>query len=362
MENRLRGLKIFSILVIFYLVFVGCDTKEQQPGIRPEITGTWTAWESYEAAGWSEERIRECKSFWEGLDSAAVVVVYQGRVLLAWGSYQVNYWTHSARKSFMSAIYGIYVDRGAIDLDKTLADLGIDDEPSLTEDEKRAKVIHLLQARSGVYHTAAAETQGMHDYKPDRGTYDPGEFWCYNNWDFNALATIFDQETGTTFFQALYQDLNLKLGMEDYLPEENQYQYDLERSIHPAYIFAISARDAARFGLLFLQNGIWNGEQIIPSQWVLQSTAPVSDAGDYVPGTFYGYMWWIYPRGYGAESGWQHLSNYMSYAALGAYGQVIQVIPDMELVFVHRVDSYNNKNVRLSTINQLLDMILGARN
>jgi len=82
MENRLRGLKIFSILVIFYLVFVGCDTKEQQPGIRPEITGTWTAWESYEAAGWSEERILECKSFWEGLDSAAVVVV-RGQSALA---------------------------------------------------------------------------------------------------------------------------------------------------------------------------------------------------------------------------------------------------------------------------------------
>lgn len=353
--------KLFVLLLLLFIL-IQCNPN---PVIiideGPEINGSWPKWESYESAGWSKEKIDEAKSYWEKSNSAAVIVIFEGKVLIAWGSYDTNYLTHSTRKSFMSAIYGIYVDRGIIDLNKTLAELGIDDEPPLTENEKKAKIIHLLQARSGVYHTAAAETQSMHDYKPERGTYEAGEFWCYNNWDFNVLATIFDQETDTTFFQALYQDLNLKIGMEDYVPEVNQYSYQLDRSIHPAYGFQISARDAARFGLLYLQNGVWNNEQIISASWIRESTAPLSDSGVYIAGTYYGYMWWIYPKGYGSNSGLNHLAAYQSYAALGAYGQVIQVIPERNIVFVHRVNSFRGDNVQLSRINTLLNMILEAK-
>jgi CubicO group peptidase (beta-lactamase class C family) len=123
----------------------------------------------------------------------------------------------------------------------------------------------------------------------------------------------------------------------------------------------MSARDAARFGLLFLQNGRWNGRQIIPEEWVEESTRPISDASDYISGTYYGCMWWVFPQGYGERYGWLYLNQYQSYAALGAYGQVIQVIPAAELVFVHRVDSYNNFDVSLGDILRLLDMILAAK-
>jgi CubicO group peptidase (beta-lactamase class C family) len=357
-------LKLFFIWIVVLVFIVSCQHRDDQQPLEmgPEISGSWPAWESYEAAGWSPEGIAQAKSYWQNLASAAVVVVYQNRVLIAWGSVQQNFWTHSVRKSFMSAVYGIYVDRGMINLEKTLAELGIDDEPPLTEAEKRAKIIDLLQARSGVYHTAAAETESMHDYKPDRGSYGPGEFWCYNNWDFNVLATIFDQETDTDFFSALYQDLNQQLGMEDYQPEENQYSYQLDRSIHPAYGFTISARDSARFGQLYLQEGRWGSQQIISSSWISISTAPVSDSSSYFPGTFYGYMWWIFPAGYGADAGLNHVSRYQSYAALGAYGQVIQVIPALDLVFVHRVNSFIGNQVTFNNIFKLLNRILAARN
>ena len=352
-------------MLIILLFLSGCDpdhikdTSISDSG--PKISGSWPAWESYETAVWSREEIQKAKTYWEGLDSAAVFVVYQGKVLIAWGNYQVNYHTHSMRKSFMSAVYGIYIDREIINIEKTIAELAIDDKPPLTEDEKRAKIIHLLQARSGVYHTAAAETQGMHDYKPARGTYEPGAFWCYNNWDFNTLATIFDKETETDFFSAMYQDLFLKINMEDYIPGNSQYSYQLDRSIHPAYGFVISARDSARFGLLYLQNGKWNNEQIISQSWVSLSTIPISNSGAYIPGTYYGYMWWIYPEGYGSGSGLNNISQYQSYAALGAYGQVTQIIPEIDLVFVHRTNSFQGNNVPMSSIYNLLNMILAAK-
>ena len=356
--KKLKNLVVYICVVL--VVFTGCKTTDQQQ-IEPIIQGTWEYYNSPEDAGWDTDKLEEAEDFFNSLDSAAVIVVYRGKVLAAWGSVYSEYLTHSARKSFMSALYGIFVHEGQIDLQKTMAELGIDDEPPLTELEKTAKVIHLLQARSGVYHTAAAETEGMHAYKPSRGTYAPGTFWCYNNWDFNTLSTIFIQETGQDFFQALIERITTEIGMEDFTIADTQYYYQYERSIHPAYHFQISARDAARFGLLFLQRGRWNDKQIIPEEWVEESTRPVSNSNDYIPGTFYGYMWWIFPRGYGSQYGLTHLNQYESYAALGAFGQVIQVIPEAELVFVHRVDSYNNFNVSLDNILRLLDKILEAK-
>lgn len=351
---------VFSIFAVIFIL-TGCKTDVIETPEVPVIQGTWPYFGSPEEAGWNPGLLQDARDYFNSLDSAAVVVVYQGKVLAAWGTVYTPYWTHSVRKSFMSALYGIYVNDGLIDLQKTMVDLNIDDDPALTDQEKTARVIHLLKARSGIYHTAAAETDGMHDYKPDRGTYLPDQFWCYNNWDFNVLATIFNQETGEDMFEALKTRICDEIGMEDFSLDYTFYHYQLDRSIHPAYPFQISARDSARFGLLFLQGGQWQGNQVIPAEWVGESTHHWSDSGDYFPGTFYGYMWWIFPVGFGQDEGLTHLSQYRGYAALGAYGQVIHMIPEAELVFVHRVDSFNNYNVDLGDIYRLLDMILAAK-
>jgi CubicO group peptidase (beta-lactamase class C family) len=84
-----------------------------------------------------------------------------------------------------------------------MADLGIDDSPpSLTAEEKQATVRHLLQARSGVYHVALAESPAVAAARPPRGSHPPGTFWYYDNWDFDALGTISEQETGAGIFLA----------------------------------------------------------------------------------------------------------------------------------------------------------------
>ncbi len=357
---RKRSVALLITLSLCLLSAGGCSSQSASND-HPVITGSWAYFRTPEQAGWRADLLEEAREYFETLNSAAVVVVYQDRVLAAWGAYTEEYLTHSARKSFMSAMCGIYAGEGLIDLQKTMEELGIDDDPPLTEQEKQARVIHLLMARSGVYHTAAAETEGMHDYKPDRDAYLPGEHWCYNNWDFNALATIFNQETGRDFFECLVERIGDELGMEDFGLDDTQYYYQTERSIHPAYHFQISARDAARFGLLFLQNGVWSGRQIVPAAWVEDSITSWSDSGEYIPGTQYGYMWWIFPPGYGEDESWTNVSPFRMYAALGAYGQVILVIPEAEVVFVHRVDSYNGMNVTLSEWMHLLDMILAAR-
>ena len=108
------------------------------------------------------------------------------------------------RKSFLSGLIGIAVSEHRIELSKTLSELGFNDiAPSLTEIEKSAKVGDLLKARSGVYHLASNDTPGMTALRPARGSHLPGTYWCYNNWDFNALGAISEQQTQSSIFQEL---------------------------------------------------------------------------------------------------------------------------------------------------------------
>jgi CubicO group peptidase (beta-lactamase class C family) len=100
----------------------------------------------------------------------------------------------------------------------------------------------------------------------------------------------------------------------------------------------MSARDLARFALLYLHDGRWNGRQIVPSAWVHESTQSYSEAfPQQGPGYGYGYLWWIgFPSNMGAPT--VKVPPH-TYAAMGAEGQYAFVIPAYDLVFVHRINS-----------------------
>ena len=356
-------LKNYCKLVLLFLIsgIISCsDTSTNTDDsyyIPPPLTNTtWEQIHDPSSVGWSLEKLNQAYEYSKKIQTESVMIIYQGKVLYYWGDIKKKIWTHSCRKSFMSALYGIYVKEGVIDLNKTMEDLGIDDiNPSLSEQEKQATVKMLLQARSGVYHNAAAETQDMRNAKPERNSHLPGTFWCYNNWDFNTLGTIFNQETGKDFFEDLKVKILDPIGCEDYLPSDGYYLYD-SVSIHPAYPFRITARDMARFGLLFLRKGDWKGRRIIPESWVNESTTSYSDLG--VRGG-YGYMWWVAVNGNdnfpiaGLPDG--------SFSAEGAYGQYCVVIPAYNLVVVHRVNSDLQHNVSDLEFGILLSYILNAR-
>ncbi|MEM7292595.1 MAG: serine hydrolase domain-containing protein, partial [Pseudomonadota bacterium] len=251
-------------------------------------TENWVRYKNPEDAGWSSKKLQAVKKLSEAAGSAAVLIVFNGAVLAQWGETKRRFMCHSMRKSILSALYGIAVDRKQIDPEKTLKMLGIDDISPLTETEKSANIFDLLKARSGVYHPAAYESQGMKDSRPSRGSYKPGMHWYYNNWDFNTLGAIFNQETRGDLFDSFQRELAVPLQMQDYDPRHTYYHYEMQHSKFPAYPFRLSARDLARFGLLFLNEGNWNGRQLISKAWVRESTATYSS---YAVGG-YGYMWW----------------------------------------------------------------------
>jgi CubicO group peptidase (beta-lactamase class C family) len=245
-----------------------------------------------EEIGWSSIKLEEAKNYAEQIGSAAVMALYEGKVFFSWGNINQKYLIHSIRKPLLCALYGIYVERGLIDLDKSLDKLGIDDiPPGLTLIEKQATVRGLLMSRSGVYHEAAAEAQGMVETRPERGSHTPGTFFYYNNWDFNVLGTIFEKQTGKKIFEAFKEEIADSIGMQDFLLSDCRYQYEWNKSKHPAYHFRMTARDMARFGLLYQNNGKYGDLQIIPPEWIKENTTPYSINN--LDGDRYGYMWSI---------------------------------------------------------------------
>jgi CubicO group peptidase (beta-lactamase class C family) len=183
----------------------GMKKKAGLPSVVPEV------------AGWSSAKLAEAEAFAKKINSAAVLVLYDGKVLVSWGDVAKKYKLHSIRKPLLSALYGVYWGRGKIRLDATLEELQIDDiPPALTRKEKRATVGDLLKSRSGVYHEAAAESRDMTAARPERGSHPPGTFFYYNNWDFNALGAIFEKAAGARIFEAFKSEIAEPIGMEDF--------------------------------------------------------------------------------------------------------------------------------------------------
>lgn len=302
------------------------------------------------------------------------MIVDDGIVIDSWGDVDRNYHCHSMRKSLLSAMIGIYVDEGKIDLSKTMEDLGIDDhKPPLNAAEKQATIYDLIRARSGVYHPALGESRWMTESRPKRGSHAPGTYWYYNNWDFNVLGTIVEQMTGNTVFEEFDRMFGKPLQMEDFAVDNCCHVTSTDSgstsmtSIHRYYEFRVSARDLARFGLLMLRNGRWGDRQIVPRNWVRESTAPHSkvtrESGYRVgPDSGYGYMWWT-------GSGKSFFRNVKvkghGYFASGANAHKLIVLPYRNLVIVHREDTDNpslnpDKRMSPSHVGVLLWLILDA--
>ena len=314
-------------------------------------------WIAPEEAGWSSAGLQEARQFAIQSDCQAVMALYDGKVFFSQGNIHKNYKVDSIRETFLSALYGIHFARGNIDLNATLEDLHIDDiPPGLTADEKQARVEHLLMSRSGVYHEAADEDQTMIDERPPRGSHAPDTFFYYNNWDVNALGTIFEQETGEDIFNAFKKEIADVVDMVDFSIDKCSYQYEWDKSMHPAYHFKMSARDMAKLGVLYQKNGNWKGTQIIPIDWVDDSTMAYSTM-DETTGVGYGYMWKTIPE----DSEIGQMIGYPGYYHTGAGGHVLVIIPELKLVIAERYDTDQNWDEPGAAGFELTMLILDAR-
>jgi CubicO group peptidase (beta-lactamase class C family) len=231
------------------------------------------------------------------LNTHAVIIIYDG--MIVGEQYAEGFDQHSRlmgwsmTKSITNALVGILVKEDKLNIDQPAP-------VSAWRDDERSKITlnHLLQASSGLawsesYFSPTADFHQMFIKSDDKGgyalskklKYDPGTFFQYSSGSTNILSKIIRQTVGdSAYYRFPYEKLFYKIGMSKAIMEPDA----AGNFVASSYSFA-SARDWARFGLLFLNDGVWNGERILPEGWVKYSVTPASAADK----GRYGAHWWL---------------------------------------------------------------------
>lgn len=212
----------------------------------------WLQYKTPEDAGFSSQKLQKARKLANQYNSACVLIIYKGAIVQSWGDASRRFRMHSSRKATQSALIGIYASKGAIDINKSVGEYGIDEVTPLTEIEKKATVKQLMTGYSGIYLPSVAGGDNL----PKRGIHQPGEHWFYNNWNFNALNTVFEQQTHVKLTDAFVDHIAKPIGIEDFVPGDAWYNYE-KFSLHPVYHINMSSRDMARFGMLYMNEGRW---------------------------------------------------------------------------------------------------------
>jgi CubicO group peptidase (beta-lactamase class C family) len=127
--------------------------------------------------------------------------------------------------------------------------------------------------------------------------------------------------------------------MRDFRAAEGEYYFE-DPSEHPGFIFRISARDLARFGVLYLNRGRWGERVVIPASWVDASVRSYSvtsgPSRSVATSTGYGFLWWIQTN---AAAHPEFRIPDGTFSAIGAGGQYLTVIPQIETVIVNLMNT-----------------------
>jgi CubicO group peptidase (beta-lactamase class C family) len=264
----------------------------------------------------------------------------------------------SVSKSFVSALVGVAIDEKSIDSINEPITRYI---PELEEKDSRYSAItieHLLSMTSGLKY----DDDGMFDdgfktyYDPDLRAValsavieeEPGKAFHYNNYNYLLLGIILERATGMPVQDYTEEKLWKQLGMEAL----GSWSIDSESSGFAKMESGLNARaiDFAKFGRLYLNNGNWDGKQLISEQWVQDSTR-AEDPDPYPLFRWnttmqYQYGWWIYP----AQNG-----NPAHHYAWGNHGQFIYVVPEKSLIMVRH--GYEHADVNWVDLFERIAMI-----
>lgn len=304
---------------------------------------------------------RDFDDFLKQTDTVAFLVI-KDDVLLYEGYF--NGYDHnstvtsfSVAKSFVSALVGIAISDGYIG---SVEDPITKYIPELLGNDSRYKNItlrHLLTMSSGIRYNE----QGM-PWSDDAAIYyapdlravaisspverRAGQEFHYNNFHPLLLGLVLERTTGRHVAQYLEEKIWKPLGME----APGSWSLDSEQSGFEKMESGINGRaiDFAKFGRLFLNEGSWNGTQLIPAEWVNESTRrdTITD-----PAPQYQYFWWVNAQ----------VTDKHHYFAVGKHGQYIYILPEQNMIFVrfgrtdpyrHWVDMFEILAGRIATINR----------
>lgn len=262
----------------------------------------------------------------------------------------------SCTKSFVSACIGIALDKGFIEsVHQSIFDFLPNHQQYRSEGRENITIEHLLTMTSGLqwdeWHADHATTANDIDRlymecweNPLNCVFErplvakPGEEFTYNGGGLIALGEILRNATGMNLIEFGNEYLFAQLGIDTI-----QWDTFPKGEIEAGGGLHLTPRDMLKFGVLFLNDGIWNGKQIIRDNWVEKSSVvyrnnsgikiPIEDSGK----NGYGYTWWISEVGRGSQK--IHM-----YRANGWGGQVIMILPEKNTVVVFTGGNYSSKS------------------
>ena len=325
---------VTSIFLAFVLLLAGCAAPKSVSVQLPEPEYWPTAgWQSAtpESQGMDSEllaqMIQQINNTGTAIHSA--LVIRNGYVVTDayFHPYTPDTPVHiqSVTKSVIGMLVGKAIGEGAIgSAEDRLVDYypnRVFENPSRQKSAIRLK--HLLSMSSGLDCQEFAggprmeESQAWVPFMLDRPvTSAPGKVFGYCNGNAHLLSSILEKTTGMSAREYANRTLFAPLG----IPEVSEADWgsDPQETTLAGYGLHLRPADLAKLAFLYLHNGEWDGQQIIPARWVADSTSEHIRKED---GSGYGYLWTVYP-----EAG--------HYAALGLGGQQIHVYPAKDLIVI----------------------------
>ena len=341
----------YSLLIITIVLLVMLALPSSGPSIDDLLAVDYTPllrddWEvsTPEAQGLDPMLVAELYYNAAELETLYSLLVVKNSYLIAEdyfneGSVDQKDRLQSVTKSYTSALVGIALEQGYLSsVDQKMLDFFPEVASQITDPRKEQITIReLLQMRAGYpwEETDPALWDGLLSghYPPLIEEFPliayPGTEFHYSNLCSNWLGIIVDRATGRNLKSYAEENLFLPLGV-----EAGEWGTDAEGHNNGAADLHLTARDAAKFGLLYLNDGEYEGNQVVPADWVHDSLQRYSEdinlTGGFPPNwglSFrdieYGYQWWSARVG-------EHRFDY----AAGHGGQLIVLLDELEIVVV----------------------------
>jgi CubicO group peptidase (beta-lactamase class C family) len=339
--------RTFSILILALVCLSACTGTRESPtvlDISPENPTGTAAWPtqgwisaSPESQGLDAEKLDEMLAYiaaQESLYIQSVLVIRNGYLVLEQYyppfTQETPHVLYSVTKSFVATLVGIAIEEGYIaGVDQPVLSFFPEQEFANSSASKDAMTLEdVLSMRTGL-----DWQEGMPAFRelvsaPDALAFmlnlemaaQPGDQFNYCSGCSHILAAILEQTTGMDPREYAQTRLFEPLGISNLIWESDRSGLSLG-----GWGLYLTPRDMAKLGYLYLHNGQWDGQQIVPESWVLAATTSDWQSPT---GLDYGYQWWIFPE-------------LNMYAAQGMAGQKIYVLPDLDMVVVFTADLQN---------------------
>ena len=332
----------FFTPVLLLLLLAACSKDSDGNGpdpvdamYFPPVSGS--AWEtrSVSSLGWNEAAVEPLKTFLAQKNTKSFMILVNGRIVMEQyfnGHTATATWPwNSAGKTLTTAATGIAQQEGLLNINTPVSNyLGNGWTSAPLDKERMITSRHLVTMTSGLSDDKELVTKANLTFLADAGTR-----WSYHN-VFQKQMDVVAAVSGKTFDAYVKEKIGDKIGMDGFW--------------NKGLIFTVyhsSTRGMARFGLLALNQGNWNGTQIVPADFFRES---VNTSQSINPS--YGYLWWLNGKANFMVPGGQTVypgplvpsAPADMYAAMGAEDQRIYVVPSRNIVVIRMGDASDPSN------------------